>query len=345
MKVVRAYYEGLGQRISEGKSLCRDSLRWMRIWKTRPIYIWLKAAGAFKSGKYLESSEYYRKGLRKYSNHPAHFSARFDLAYCFERMGEYEDAINELSYITSERHPFEEAYSSKAMLLNYLGRNSAALESLKIGLSVFPHSIKLITRFIHISLSSGLRHNEIPLLKKDLEKILSDSKQHVLSEEDIVEINTTISHIELVLGDAIVGDKILIQALCSDFPPVEAYLIRGKRLFSLGKQIQAREMFRRAMILSPGNPYPLIMLSESYLISGQSDETAWAIQLAESACRVSKWKNVEAVELLGRAYEKNQEKEKAELFLERIRHMSQAAHFPFRRKGRDLMARTAGNIS
>ncbi len=334
MRVVKKHCRGVEEKISGGMLLCKDAWRWLKIWKTFPVYPWLRAAEAFRRGDYHESAEYYRRGLAKYSEHPAHFSARYDLAYCLERTGEYEEAVDELSYITGRRHPFVDCYISKANLLHYLGRNSAALETIRVGLSIFPESVQLLTRFIHISLVSGLAQDEIRILKEELINIRSSQDSRTGSEIDVA-----LAHYELVLGDAIVGDQMLIRALCADHVPVEAYVIRGKRLFSHGKSLQARELFRRAMLLSPGNPYPLLLLSESYLTSDIPEEIHWAIQLAESAGRISKWKNLEAVELLGRAYEKNQEKEKAELFLERIRHMSQAAYYPFRKKGRDIMLR------
>lgn len=336
MKEVRKYLQGFEGKVSEGKLLCKDAWRWLRIWKTIPIYPWLKAAEAFRCGKYQESAEYYRRGLDKHSTHPAHFSARYDLSYCLEKIGEYEKAIQELSYITACKHPFLDAYSTKASLLHYLGRNSAALEALRLGLGIFPESTALMAQFINISLTSGLAQNEITILKEDLKNILNASTQR-LSAADICEIEVSLAHYELVLGDAGAGDRMLVKALCSEQVPIEAYIIRGKRLFSHGKLLQARELFRRAMVLSPGNPYPLMLLSETYLSSDSPDEIHWAIQLAESAGRISKWKNLEVVELLGRAYEKNQEEEKAELFLEKIRHMSQAAYIPFRKKGRDIM--------
>jgi tetratricopeptide (TPR) repeat protein len=334
MKVVKQYFRRTGKRIAEGKMLCIDAWRWLRIWKTLPVYSWLKAAGAFRSGKYHESAVYYQRGLDKYSEHPAHFSARFDLAYCLEKTGSYEEAIKVLSDITSERHPFLDSFVSKATLEHYLGRNAAALETIRLGLSMFPDSSKLICKFIHISLTSGLYQNEIPVLIEELKAMISQD------HPDRAEIYVAMAHYELVLGDAILGDRILIKSLSNDEIPVDAYLIRGKRLFSHGKILQARELFRRAMILSPGNPYPLMLLGETYLVSDIPEEIHWAIQLAESAGRISKWKNLEAVELLGRAYEKNKEQEKAELFLEKIRHMSQAAYIPFRKKGRDLMLRS-----
>jgi tetratricopeptide (TPR) repeat protein len=337
MKEVRTFLGQTGKKISVGKLLCKDAWRWLRIWKTFPVYPWLKAAQAFRSGEYLESAEYYRRGLLKYSTHPAHFSARYDLAYCLERCGEFEKAIDELAYITGDRHPFHDAYVSKSALEHYMGRNSAALETIRKGLSIFPDSPELSSGFVHISLLSGLARDEAEIVIEELRNNFRTTAERPADEQTM--INVALAHYELVFGDAVKGDSMLVRALCSDQVPVEAYLIRGKRLFSNGKMLQARELFRRAMILSQSNPYPLMLLAESYLASEVSEEIHWAKQLAESACRMSRWKNVEAVELLGRVYEKNKEKEKAELFLERIRHMSQAVFIPLRKPGRDIMLR------
>jgi len=311
-----------------------DVVLWVRIWKTIPVFQWIKGAQAFREERYQESAEYYRKGLSKYANHPAHFSARFDLAYCLERLGHYEEAIQELSYITTQKYPMLECYQAKARLLSFLGRYSTALETLRQGRKLFPQDISLIISFMHLSLSSGLAQNELDEMKEILETRKFENKR---SEKEENEIQVALAHYELLLGDSIVGDTMLVRALSSGNAPVEGLLIRGKRLFSLGRYLQAREHFKTAMIQSPGDPHPLRLLSESYLASGAEGELTWAIQLAESACRLSKWKSAESVELLSRAYESNKEAEKAELFMERLRHMSQASNLPFRKKAKDLM--------
>ena len=149
MKCVVSCLSGVRDNISGGLLLLKDTWRWLRIWRSIPVYEWLKAAEAFRRGEYHKSAECYKRGLLKHSSHPAHFSARFDLSYCLQQTGELEEALGILSEITDKRYPMLEAYLNKANLLYYLGRHSLAIDTIKTGLSIFPNSSSLICLFIN----------------------------------------------------------------------------------------------------------------------------------------------------------------------------------------------------
>ncbi|HMO17609.1 MAG TPA: hypothetical protein PKA63_05295 [Oligoflexia bacterium] len=301
----------------------RDCMKWIRIWKSCPVLPWIRAAYAYREENFSLAAQYYRQGLKEKPKHPASLPARFDLAYCLEKNGEPHEAISVFSTLIDEAVDSVECYLNKSRLENYLGRHISSLETLRKARRRFPEDIRVIVSFMHTSLVTGFARDELLALK---EFISSKCVFSAMADEQYLAIETALAHYELLLGDANEGDRKLVRVLASGDAPSEATLLRGRRMLAMGRVLQARELFRRAMIQSPGDPEPLILLSESYLESEDHQETIWAIQLAETACKLSRWKRAEAIALLGRAYERNQESDKAELYNACIRNMSQAAN-------------------
>ena len=308
---------GIIARISEVKELCGDGLLWMRIWKTFPVLSWMRAAKAFKTGNYSKAINYYRLGLTKYPSHPAHFSARYDLAYCLEKLGYIEEAIQEVSYIISLRQKFKEAYLMRSKLLSHLGKYSFALETLKIANNLYPDDILVLSKLLHASIDVAIDAKEIEKNKKKLQELLL--AEIFTNGSNCVEAMTAIAHYELVFGDEIKADQMLNKIFTRTGDNLQGNILRGVRMLSHGRVIQAREHFRKAHLIDPMDPIPQALIAETYLRSGNSEEVLWAVQLAESACRASKWKNPDAIDTLITAYEANSELAKVELFSERLK--------------------------
>ena len=308
-------------RISEVRALCSDGMLWMRIWKTAPVLTWMRAAEAFRTGNYSKAVEYYRRGLSKYPSHPAHFSARYDLAFCLEKLGCLEEAIQEISYIISLRTEIKDAYLFRSRLLMYIGKYSYALESLRIARSIFPEDILILVKYFHLAIDVG---NNLEEVEKIREELLRLSKSIAVSSEveNYKEIQIALAHYELFRGDEIKGDQFLNKVIAEGQVNLYALLLKGQRLLANNRLIQAREQFRRAHLLDPMDPIPQILIAETYLSSGVKEELPWAIQLAESACRASKWTNPDAIETLIAAYQLNSELVKVELFTARLKEIS-----------------------
>ena len=62
---------------------------WWKSWKTLPVRPWLHGAVEYKAGRYKTAIPYYERGLQSHPHHPASFSARLDLAYCHQKLGQF----------------------------------------------------------------------------------------------------------------------------------------------------------------------------------------------------------------------------------------------------------------
>ena len=137
-----------------------------------------------------------------------------------------------------------------------------------------------------------------------------------INPQDLVYIETALGAYEIDRGDAVLGDSFLGRALSTGEAPAEAYFIRGRQFRLYNKSIQAREMLRRASAFEPRDPLPFIELSLSYLDLGEEQDIEWAVQAAETACKLSFWKNVEALQVLIDAHSANRQIERAAIFSE-----------------------------
>lgn len=315
---------GIVARIGEVREVCGDGLLWMRIWKTTPVIDWMRAAKAFKTGNYSIAVEYYRRGLSKYPSHPAHFSARYDLAYCLEKLGHIEEAIQEVSYIISLRHTLRESYLMRARLLSYLGKYSFAHETLKIAHALYPEDLEILSKLLHTSIDVSAQFSDIELSKKKLQEMLREKLSS--SQDYSIDAMTAIAHYEMIFGDEIKADQMLNKIFIKTGDHYFANILRGIRLLSHGKYSYAREYFRKAHMRDTMDPIPQILIAETYLRGGDTDEIRWAVQLAESACRVSQWNNPDAMDTLIRSYEANTELAKVELFSERLKNIDNAKY-------------------
>ena len=310
---------GIKARISEVRELCCDGMLWMRIWKTTPVFAWMKAAKAYRTSNYSKAVECYRRGLSKYPSHPAHFSARYDLAYCLEKMGCYEEAIQELSYIISLKYELKDAYLMRARLLSYIGKYSYALETLRIASSIFKNDVNILSQYLHLLIDVATNYNDLEAVKKDIQNMLLMNV--IIDTTQKNEAMTAIAHFESTFGDEIKADQILNKVFTESSENLRANILRGQRLLSNSKIDQAREYFRKAHLIDPSDPIPQILIAESYIASGDKEELIWAIQMCESACRASKWTNPDAIETLINAYQLNSELSKVELFSERLKNI------------------------
>ncbi len=322
---------GLKARISEVRALCSDGLLWMRIWKTVPVLAWMKAAEAYRTGNFGNAVEYYRKGLSKYSSHPAHFSARFDLAYCLERLGHYDEAIQELNYLIKLRCDLPEAYLSQVKLLSYMGKYSNAFETIEIAKAVFPDNLEILIRYFDLLMELDIQLDEIKSTKSKIDELnkaiirtTDDNYRDVIYTQKIKsEALVSLAHYEYFYGDEIKSDQMLSQILTSGVVSKRAYLLKGQKLLNNSRIIQARELFRKAFAVDPLDPIPQMLIAETYATSTDQDEIKWAVQLAESACKSSKWNNPEVIETLIKVYQLNSELVKAELFSARLKEIGE----------------------
>ncbi len=85
-----------------GHLYVKELVGWVYRWRSVPVLAWAKAAAAFSAGAYEVAAQEYRRGLTRYSNHPVAPFARLDLAVCLERLGVYDDAIEQLTVLSEQ---------------------------------------------------------------------------------------------------------------------------------------------------------------------------------------------------------------------------------------------------
>ncbi len=90
-------------------------------------------------------------------------------------------------------------------------------------------------------------------------------------------------------------------------------MLRAELFLGGDRIIQAKEMFRRALDVDPRDPVPYIEMSRIYSNSNEVQDLEWSVQCAESACKMTQWRNLDAVGSLVEAFRANGQFERANL--------------------------------
>ena len=290
--------------------------RWYRLWGTLPVWQWVRAAECFRRSEYRQAVSFYRAGLEKKSRHPAVFSARLDLSYCLYRIDLHEEALEQLEILNESGVDFRDAFSLSARLYLIQGRLKKACEIMARACICYPDDVRILCSYVHYAIYSKSAFENLMLAVNKLERL-----KEPLSLEDPLTyfIDNALAHYELRNGDVRGGERMLARVLASGMAPYDAVLLRGERLLETGRVLPARDLLARAMRSAAKDPRPPMLLAQSYLLTGPDYNPAWAVQLAELSCRVSRWVNGVSLVTLARAYEAKAERAKAQLFMERVR--------------------------
>ena len=289
-------------------------LSWWKSWKTLPVAPWVRAADCFRNGDFRTAIAHYETGLASNKSHSARPCALFDLSYCRYRIGLVEEAAESLHELVSERVKLKEVYLLLAKIQLVFGHNQGAVVTLQIGSELFPHDIGVAVALAYASFRGHEQSEEMEAVRRKLDII---RKGLDIEDTNRAKVDTAIATYEIRFGDAVVGERILARLLASGDAPAEAVLLRGEFLLNKGRVVPARGQLRRAMALKPQDPRPVLLLAESYLRPGGFGDVAWAKQLAEAACRLSTWRNADALGLLALACGELGDEEFAEFYRDR----------------------------
>lgn len=294
----------------------KEFLRWIRLWKTRPVWPWVRAAENFKSKDFLQAAKLYRLGIERFPNHPAVNSAKLDLAYCLYRNNEYQSALEILQELLKGEENPKDVYLLAARIQMYTGCALSASTTMHSCLLKFPGDIQTLSCYMHSALYSCAGLEAQQLIRSELLRL---KRELTLDDSRNLHLDTALAHFEIVRGEIRKGERMLARVLATGEAPFEAVLLRGERLLERGRVLPAREQLTRAMNASPRDPRPVLLLARSYLRNGTEANPTWARQLAEVACKLSCWQNAECLNVLARAYEASNEKANAQLFYERMK--------------------------
>lgn len=296
---------------------------WFRVWKCLPVRSWVKAAQFYKNSDFVSAKRCYQDGIKKYPKHKAAALARLDLAYCYYRDGELENALVELHQIIDSKAVkkcSEDVYYLLSRINYVLGNESEQMDYLRKGAKLFPDSIKIWTFYLHsLARHSCKTHNSIMAEARFVKEFVEDLRRPLaITDANLDKLDTAIAHFMLVFDDVELGESMISRVLAGNTTPYEAILIRGSRLLESDRVLLARQQLTRAMGIDPRDPAPVRLLAESYMIEGQFYNVHWAEQLANSSCKISSWKNPKSLETLKRAYSEVEELDTAELIDSRI---------------------------
>lgn len=299
-----------------------DYIRWYRLWRTLPVRAWVDGAVSFRDGDFREAARLYEEGLKQCPEHAAADFAQFDLAYCYFRSNLLGKSLATLRNLISSKAQVRDAYLLYAKILLIVGRAASAVGILEKAEAVFPQDPEILAAMMHASLYSSLPAERSAIIKDSLVRA-----KRALELDDLrnTHLDTALAHYEFFHGDTARGDRVLARVLASGQLSFEAIVLRGERLLALGRYLQAREQLTRAMRVAPEDPRPLLLLAQSYLFSGDDFQPLWAVNLAETACRLSHWQNVQSISVLATAHEANNEEGKAQLFIELMKKLPSLA--------------------
>lgn len=291
------------------------AIDWIRMWKSLPVLSWIRAANAFVEADFTAASRFYEQGLQRHQRHPARHCARLDYAYCLFRLGKLVEATKELEDLLQEGAVLKNAYLLLARLQHTQGASLAALSTICEYLEHSGDDVQALAAYIHVSGQSRIRLPKLAQIKADL---AATKSKYLIDDHRQLIIDAALAHYEIRFGERPVGERLLARVLATGQAPTEAVLLRGEAFLEVGRIEQARQQLERAFRMSPQNPIAPRLLAETYLVPGEFSEPTWATQLAETACRLSAWKNPRCLEVLARAYESSGEDIGAELVEARL---------------------------
>lgn len=290
-------------------------VRWWRSWRTLPVPAWVRGAALYRQGRFREAIEAYQLGLAEHLDHPAAFSARLDLSYCFSRNGRFGDAISELRGIIELRPELREAYIRLSRLHAWLGNPLEALAVLKKAWQRFAPDAELAALILHYAVEG-----------EAAESVLAEAFACVEQQEEQRGSNsflrTALASFLLHRGQ---GDKALeiLNVVCKGpDASCEALLCRAKLLSATGQCEGAVEDILRLLKIRPGYPQALSLLARMYLDESALNEPEFALRSAVTACQNTAWSSPRELMTLAEVYLRAEDQDLALMMAQKAREAS-----------------------
>ena len=302
-----------------------NTVEWLKLWGTVPVFSWIRAASLYEAGKYQEAANHYKFGLSTNSSHPASLAARLDLAFCLTKCKEFDEAEKVLK-TSRTLYPYsKEVVIRLIKLLRFTGRPLEAAWSARTALRHLKADAEVIGYF----LISALEQSDKPFLVR--EALGYSLRFEEVVKNPILEVARAKSHMmQGYFGKA----KNSINSVCRiKNPPVEGLLVAAELSIEMCDKQIAKAYLTRALHLYPDFPRVQGMLAELYLQTAgcNKEETAqnitYAKNLAESACKSSKWLAAREVAILASVYGALGDKESAGLIAEKAWNTGKAQFF------------------
>lgn len=256
---------------------------------------WVKAAAFYRRGAFKEASIWYERGLAQYPSHPARFSARVDLAFCLQKLGKLNEAKQHLRFTINNQPDFREAYLRLARLQLFLGHAVEASWTIRSALRAVPADAELLGLYLF----STLETNSVPDVRNEAIRLV-DSLPDEQQNDSLLRFCLLRKEIEA--GRVVYAWEELAGFIDREPRCVEAMLYFSRILIRSQQFSMAKGYLDRAMRERPDHPAVLASIASFYLNKSEFYSSAYALQLAQSACQVSAWSNPRALITLANAY-------------------------------------------
>ncbi len=267
--------------------------RWIRTWKTVPVISWIKAARAFKDGRFVEAEKFYSDGLKSHPKHPARYSALLDLSYCQVKNKQIKRALNNLQHIVEHRPLMREAAIRLAKLQIWAGRFLESALTMRRFMKSGVHSADEVALYL-----LAVIENEGPkyLIKEAVEYARKfDGKETPLLE-------VSMARYYRFMGKNEEAKEMAMKLSSTHSAPFEALILAAEILLEENGGIFARHFLRRALAKNPEHPRALSLLAETYLADAPYRSVEYARQIALTACQNTNWESPRELHVLADAY-------------------------------------------
>lgn len=289
----------------------RASFEWWKLWKSLPVFTWIKASEHYRKGEYKKAAELYLLGIEKKPSHKAIDCACLDYSYCLYKLSRYEESIKQLELLVERSVLIEEVYTLLIKQYCILGLSHLSSEVLEKAKVLIPESVNLRTLALEVAIANDPNLQNILVLKSDVERL---REKLLLDDERMLLVDTALAHFEFAHGDLSLADQMIARLLATGKAPFEVHLMRAERFIENGRIFHAREQLRKASLIRPRDPRADLLLAKSYLLPGSFCEPKWAVDLSLQACKKTNWQNPECLISLAKSHEMLDDKEQAEVF-------------------------------
>lgn len=276
-------------------------VQWWRTWKTLPVFSWITAARFYRSGQYSQAEQFYRKGLERYSDHPARISAQLDLAYCLFKQKKIVEAEQLLRSIVSAHPEQREGYVRLARIQYWLGKSADAALTLRRGMQYFDADPELSALLMFALIDYGASGYLISEAVTQAKRAIDNHPGHKLLK---VAQARCLFHV----GEQARGKELLVGLALEDPALFEAVVAYAEILIEEERIDEAQIHLRRALQVSPHHPRVLSMMAHTYLLDSPAFNPDFGQQLAVSACQSSAWASPRDMHVLAEAYSQSGDK-------------------------------------
>lgn len=277
-------------------SECR---KWFKTWGTWPVHSWILAASAFRRGHYRLARKCYLRGIERHPEHRAKKYAILDCGTCAWHLGDIEQAIELLTRLSEPEQSLKEGSLLCAWLQESAGDLQGAENTLQQAIENFPDDISVLSASLHLQIRLYADRSSVQGLR---DRLLSLVSGKVPSESDVAEGQGALAHFTARYIDSYRGERALSALLALNRGSLNVVMAYADLMFEKRNFVAARELYRRAVSVSPLDPRPLMKLAQVHLAIGRKRDLMNALVLAKSAADLSKYRNLECLETLKNAY-------------------------------------------